>query len=75
MEMKKERILQKLKEKSQIRILFNCSGNIMRSAYGEIIFEKMLQEKYGKTKIISESGGVIYNNDSSMAYEKKANFT
>ena len=68
--MNKEQMLYKLKNKDEIRILFNCSGNIMRSAYAEIIFEKMLQDKYGDTKIISESGGVIYKNDS-IAYETK----
>lgn len=68
--MKKARILQKLKNKNPIRILFNCSGNIMRSAYGEIMFEKMLQDKYGKTKILCESGGVIYHNDL-IAFETK----
>ena len=69
--MKKTRILQKLKDSNPIRILFNCSGNIMRSAYGEIMFEKMLKDKYvRKTKILCESGGVIYHNDS-IAYETK----
>jgi len=67
---KKASILEKLKDTNPIRILFNCSGNIMRSAYGEIMFEKMLRDKYGKTKILCESGGVIYHNDS-IAYETK----
>ena len=68
--MKKEEILNLLKEKDQIRILFICSGNIMRSAYAEMIFEKMLKDKFGDTKIISESGAVIYVNDS-IAYQTK----
>ncbi len=67
---KKDIILNKLKDANPIRILFNCSGNIMRSAYAEIMFEKMLKDKYGNTKIICESGGVIYHNDL-MAYETK----
>jgi len=68
---KKQKFLDILKDTNPIRILFNCSGNIMRSAYGEIMFEKMLKDKYGKTtKILCESGGVIYNNDS-IAYETK----
>ena len=68
--MKKTEILKKLKDTNPIRILFNCSGNIMRSAYGEIMIEKILKDKYGKTKILCESGGVIYHNDS-IAYETK----
>ena len=68
--MKKDEIIQKLKKKEKIRILFNCSGNIMRSAYAEMMFEKILQDKFGETRIISESGGVIYRNDR-IAYETK----
>ena len=68
--MNKEEILTKFKKKSQIRILFICSGNIMRSAYAEMIFEKILKDKYGDTKIISESGAVEYVNDS-IAFQTK----
>ncbi|NHI93382.1 MAG: hypothetical protein EAX96_12925 [Candidatus Lokiarchaeota archaeon] len=68
--MNKEEFLENLKKKDQIRILFICSGNIMRSAYAEMIFEKMLFDKFGKTKIISESGAVEYVNDS-IAYQTK----
>ncbi|MFX1452832.1 MAG: hypothetical protein ACFFCM_18490 [Promethearchaeota archaeon] len=66
-------ILEKLKNKlDNIHILFVCSGNIIRSAYSEIIFEKMLQDKYGKTNIVSESGALVYNNDSIHYKTKRA---
>ncbi|MFX0138534.1 MAG: hypothetical protein ACFFDN_33130 [Candidatus Hodarchaeota archaeon] len=68
-----EKILRKLKNKpDDIHILFVCSGNIIRSAYSEILFEKMLYDKYGKTNIISESGALVYKNDSIHYKTKRA---
>ena len=68
-----ESIIEKLKnKKDDIHILFVCSGNIIRSAYSEILFEKMLQDKYGKTNIIPESGALVYNNDSIHYKTKRA---
>ncbi|MHA1379922.1 MAG: arsenate reductase/protein-tyrosine-phosphatase family protein [Candidatus Helarchaeota archaeon] len=70
---KKEMIIEKLKnENDDIHILFVCSGNIIRSAYSEILLEKMLQDKYGKTNIVTESGALVYNNDSIHFKTKRA---
>ena len=69
----KDLIIKKLKNKvGNIHILFVCSGNIIRSAYSEILFEKMLQDKYGKTNIVSESGALVYHNDSIHFKTKRA---
>ncbi|MHA1298749.1 MAG: arsenate reductase/protein-tyrosine-phosphatase family protein [Candidatus Helarchaeota archaeon] len=68
-----KKIIEKLKNKQgDIHILFVCSGNIIRSAYSEILFEKMLQDKYGKTNIIPESGALVYHNDSIHFKTKRA---
>ncbi|NVM04582.1 MAG: hypothetical protein HWN67_19825 [Candidatus Helarchaeota archaeon] len=68
-----EKMLEKLKNKTgDIHVLFVCSGNIIRSAYSEILFEKMLNDKYGKTNIVSESGALVYKNDSIHYKTKRA---
>ncbi len=68
-----EQILKKLKNKTtDIHILFVCSGNIIRSAYSEIMFEKMLLDKFGRTNIVSESGALVYKNDSIHYKTKRA---
>lgn len=68
-----EDIIKKLKDKEgYIHILFVCSGNIIRSAYAEILFEKMLKDKYGETNIISESGALVYKNDAIYYLTRKA---
>ena len=53
-----------LKGKEKISINFVCSGNIIRSPYAEILFEKLLLEKNTAltTKIKVESSGVTYRN-------------
>ncbi len=68
-----QEIIEKLKNKTgAIHVLFVCSGNIIRSAYSEILFEKMLQDKHGKTNIVPESGALVYHNDSIHFKTKRA---
>ena len=72
--MKKENkvLLRNIYSQESFTINFICSGNIIRSPYAEILFEKLL-EKSGKKiglKIKVESGGVKYQN--SMISEESA---
>ncbi|MFX0125096.1 MAG: hypothetical protein ACFFAE_15805 [Candidatus Hodarchaeota archaeon] len=70
----KQKTLSTLKKKISrgeiIRILFVCSGNIMRSPIGEMLFEKMIQDLPCHPLIKSESGAVVYRN-SSLLYETR----
>ncbi|MHA1846703.1 MAG: arsenate reductase/protein-tyrosine-phosphatase family protein [Promethearchaeota archaeon] len=56
------KLVENLKVKEEIRILFICNGNICRSPYAEMRFEKMLSDELdcGK-KILVSSGGFIKN--------------
>ncbi|MHA1847799.1 MAG: arsenate-mycothiol transferase ArsC, partial [Promethearchaeota archaeon] len=55
-------ILKALKNKDEIRILFICLGNICRSPYAEVMFEKMVNETAGcRKKFYISSGGFISN--------------
>ncbi|MFX0093456.1 MAG: low molecular weight phosphatase family protein [Candidatus Hodarchaeota archaeon] len=54
-----------LQDKKPIKILFICSGNIMRSPMAEMLFEKLFTEKYGekwRERITVASGGVRFKN-------------
>ncbi|MHA1145499.1 MAG: arsenate reductase/protein-tyrosine-phosphatase family protein [Candidatus Helarchaeota archaeon] len=69
--MNKSEILSHLKQKkTPIHVLFVCSGNILRSAFAELYFEKILADKHGKTNLVIESGALTYMNDR-IAYETK----
>lgn len=71
--MNKQEILAKLKEEEgPIHVLFICSGNILRSAFAEMYFEKILEDNHGPTNLIIESGAVTYINDTIMHNTRKA---
>ena len=56
-------ILKQINSKESFIVNFICSGNIIRSPYAEMLFEKMvIDEGTLNTKIQVESGGVIYRN-------------
>ncbi|MFW9993063.1 MAG: hypothetical protein ACFFD4_13550 [Candidatus Odinarchaeota archaeon] len=58
-------MLESLRHKKSLKILFICSGNIMRSPIAEMLFEKLLTAKYGESwrgKIEVASGGVRFKN-------------
>ena len=64
-ELKKEEkaIVRKIYSKEPFVINFICSGNIIRSPYAEMLFEKMVLDECSlRSKIHVESGGVIYRN-------------
>jgi protein-tyrosine phosphatase len=57
--------LKALSKQMTIRVVFVCSGNIMRSPYAEMLFEKYLEERqHSERTIISESLAVTYRNSS-----------
>ncbi|MFX1507502.1 MAG: hypothetical protein ACFFDC_15570 [Promethearchaeota archaeon] len=59
----KQRILEKFRESNHFRLVFICSGNIIRSPYAHLLFEHLLEEDIKlKSKIQVESGGVTYRN-------------
>ncbi|UCG01806.1 MAG: hypothetical protein JSW11_19645 [Candidatus Heimdallarchaeota archaeon] len=63
LEEQKQYILQKYSESDHFRIVFICSGNIIRSPYAHLLFEHLIKEdKELKKKIRVESGGVTYRN-------------
>jgi protein-tyrosine phosphatase len=56
-------LLRKIYSQESFTINFICSGNIIRSPYAEILFEKLLEQHYVLSqKIKVESGGVKYKN-------------
>ncbi len=56
-------LLKKICSKESFTINFICSGNIIRSPYSEMLFEKLVgEEDTLKRKIHVESGGVVYRN-------------
>lgn len=58
-----EDILNQLKNKSKINILFVCSGNIIRSVMSQFLFEKKLKERIGSIdKFVVNSGAVLFRN-------------
>ncbi|MHA2363149.1 MAG: arsenate reductase/protein-tyrosine-phosphatase family protein [Candidatus Hodarchaeales archaeon] len=60
--------------KKQYKILFICSGNIMRSPMAEMLFEKLLTEKYDnqwKRFVIVDSGAVRFKNSEIYPYTKE----
>ncbi|MHA2053392.1 MAG: arsenate reductase/protein-tyrosine-phosphatase family protein [Candidatus Hodarchaeales archaeon] len=59
-----KKTINKLKRKKTISINFVCSGNIIRSPYAELLFQKLLLEKNPKlsARIRVESSGVTYKN-------------
>jgi protein-tyrosine phosphatase len=64
MNSRKKKILNLLSEKENFSINFICSGNIIRSPYAEILFEKLIADSNEGlvNKILVESGGVRYRN-------------
>lgn len=59
-----KKIINELREKEKISINFVCSGNIIRSPYAEMLFEKLLLEKNTtfSVRVNVESSGVTYKN-------------
>lgn len=56
-------LLKKIDSKEFFKINFVCSGNIIRSPYAELLFEKLISEEDSlRNKIQVESGGVVYRN-------------
>ncbi|MHA2243815.1 MAG: arsenate reductase/protein-tyrosine-phosphatase family protein [Candidatus Hodarchaeales archaeon] len=65
---RKQLILENFRESDQFKIIFICSGNIIRSPYAHLLFEHLIQEDMDlKKKIRAESGGVTYRNYSISA--------
>ncbi len=64
-------LLGKIYSQESFTINFVCSGNIIRSSYAEMLFEKLIREfDVLSQKIQVESGGVKYRN--SMISEESA---
>ena len=61
---RKEKVLKNIKQQDTFTVNFICSGNIIRSPYAEMLFEKMVNEANEQLaeKIKVESGGVTYHN-------------
>jgi protein-tyrosine phosphatase len=58
-----EDILNQLKEKAIINILFVCSGNIIRSVMSQFLFKKRLNERnVNSEKFVVNSGAVLFRN-------------
>jgi protein-tyrosine phosphatase len=56
-------LLGALSVQKKIRIVFICSGNVMRSPYAEMLFEKYIKkQQISGPRIISESLAVTYRN-------------
>jgi len=56
-------LLRKIYSQESFTINFICSGNIIRSPYAELLFEKLIQDSNVlHQKIRVESGGVKYKN-------------
>ncbi|MHA2297996.1 MAG: arsenate reductase/protein-tyrosine-phosphatase family protein [Candidatus Hodarchaeales archaeon] len=62
--MKCDVIKQLTAEKKRVSILFVCSGNIIRSPYAEMLFEKMIAEQDHElsSRFKVDSGAVTYKN-------------
>ncbi|MFX0113112.1 MAG: hypothetical protein ACFFB3_01050 [Candidatus Hodarchaeota archaeon] len=56
-------VLRALSAQKIIKVVFICSGNVMRSPYAEMLFEKYIMERQKSgPKIISESLAATYRN-------------
>ncbi|MFW9994644.1 MAG: hypothetical protein ACFFD4_21555 [Candidatus Odinarchaeota archaeon] len=66
---------QLMNEKNTVSILFVCSGNIIRSPYAELLFEKMLVEKGLMKSFMLSSGAVTYRNSKISSLSRKALIT
>jgi len=56
-------LLKKICSKESFTINFICSGNIIRSPYAELLFEKLISDENSLSHEIQvESGGVVYRN-------------
>ncbi len=56
-------IFRSMKGKDALRVIFICGGNICRSPYAEMKFEKMLSDTGCSKKVIVSSGGFIIQRD------------
>ena len=60
---RRQGILQKFRESNRLKIVFICSGNIIRSPYAHLLFEHLIEEDTELIKKVQvESGGVTYRN-------------
>ena len=57
-----EQKIDELKQKEEVKILFICSGNIMRSPFAEYRARQLLDSS--RKNITFKSGGVVYRNTS-----------
>lgn len=57
------KLLRTLSTQNKIKIVFICSGNVMRSPYAEMLFEEHIKkQQVSGPRIISESLAVTYRN-------------
>jgi protein-tyrosine phosphatase len=62
---RKNSVIQSFKHSQHFKIIFICSGNIIRSPYAHLLFEHLIHEDLDlRKKIKVESGGVTYRNNS-----------
>ncbi|MHA1311890.1 MAG: arsenate reductase/protein-tyrosine-phosphatase family protein [Candidatus Helarchaeota archaeon] len=65
-------ILENLKNKETISILFICSGNIIRSVMAEFLFKKMIREQTRNyDKFVVNSGAVLFKNSNLHEFTKE----
>ncbi|MHA1214270.1 MAG: arsenate reductase/protein-tyrosine-phosphatase family protein [Candidatus Hodarchaeales archaeon] len=66
---RRQKIIQQFNKTDKFKILFICSGNIIRSPYAHLLFNHMINqdEELGQ-RLLADSGGVKYRN-SSLSYE------
>jgi protein-tyrosine-phosphatase len=58
-------VLKALSAQKIIKVVFICSGNVMRSPYAEMLFEKYIKDRQmSGPRVISESLAVTYRNSS-----------
>ncbi len=65
-----DKLLPQLRGKTEIKVLFLCAGNIVRSPMAEMLLEFELERKYGNTRIKPFSGATTYVNDRIMEISK-----
>ncbi|TFF90669.1 MAG: low molecular weight phosphatase family protein [Promethearchaeota archaeon] len=67
-----ENIIKELKGKSTIKLLFICSGNIIRSVMAQFLFKKYIESEIDSVdKFEINSGAVLFKNDAIDEKTKK----
>jgi len=63
LELKREKVIDNFKNSPKFKILFICSGNIIRSPYAHLLFNHMIKnDKRLSTRLEIDSGAVKFRN-------------